>query len=328
MSKLRKSSKQKLYAGCIGAGIVGIIFAGYLMVNIHQMNEVRKQAEVEAELKWKEYEQEQRTAKKGWAVVRDISPGEQIASNDLKGIKVPGSQAPSNLLANKSEVSGTTAKIELKKGSVLTSSMITADEPTPKDLRNRELKVVVLPNSLKSGDEVDIRIQFPTGQDYILLSKKKISRLEGPVVWVTLNEQEILSLSSAIVDAYLHKASIYALTYVDPQFQPKAIPTYPPNAQVLALMNSDPNLIHIAEQKLSKQLRDSLENAISSSNSVISTPVERSLSEEIAAQHAGATIENPTSGIDVTRNEYENEQDHQEQTKILTQGGSSDPYAK
>ncbi|WP_311077880.1 SAF domain-containing protein [Paenibacillus polymyxa] len=328
MSKLRKSSKQKLYAGCIGAGIVGIIFAVYLMVNIHQMNEVRKQAEVEAEQKWKVYEQEQRTAKKGWAVVRDISPGEQIASNDLKGIKVPGSQAPTNLLTDKSEVSGTTSKIELKKGSVLTSAMITADEPTPKDLRNRELKVVVLPNNLKSGDEVDIRIQFPTGQDYILLSKKKISRLEGPIVWVTLNEQEILSLSSAIVDAYLHKASIYALTYVDPQFQPKAIPTYPPNAQVLALMNSDPNLIRVAEQKLSKQLRDSLENAINSSNNVISTPVERSLSEEIAAQHAGATIENPASGIDDTRNEYENEQDHQEQTKILTQGGSSDPYAK
>lgn len=232
------------------------------------------------------------------------------------------------MLTDKSEVSGTTAKIELKKGSVLTSAMITADEPTPKDLRNRELKVVVLPNSLKSGDEVDIRIQFPTGQDYILLSKKKISRLEGPIVWVTLNEQEILSLSSAIVDAYLHKASIYALTYVDPQFQPKAIPTYPPNAQVLALMNSDQNLIRVAEQKLSKQLRDSLENAINSSNNVISTSVERSLSEEIAAQHAGATIENSASGIDATRNEYENEQDHQEQTKILTQGGSSDPYAK
>nr|WP_254207674.1 SAF domain-containing protein [Paenibacillus sp. AK121] len=289
------------------------------------MSEIRKQAEVEAEQKWRLYEQEQRTAKTGWAVVRDISPGEQITSNDLKGIKVPGSQAPSNLLANKNEVSGTTAKIELKKGSVLTSAMITANEPTPKDLRSRELKVVVLPSSLKSGDEVDIRIQFPTGQDYILLSKKKISRLEGPIVWVTMNEQEILSLSSAIVDAYLHKASIYALTYVDPQFQPKAIPTYPPNEQVLALMNSDPNLVRVAEQKLSKQLRDSLENAIGSSNNVISTPVERVLSEEVAAQHAGTAIEDAASGIDDTGSE---EQDHKEQTKILTQGGSSDPYAK
>lgn len=64
MSKLRKSSKQKLYAGCIGAGIVGTIFAGYLMINIHKMDEIRKQAEVEAEQKWKVYEQEQRTAKK------------------------------------------------------------------------------------------------------------------------------------------------------------------------------------------------------------------------------------------------------------------------
>ncbi|NEU28073.1 flagellar biosynthesis protein FlgA [Paenibacillus polymyxa] len=325
MSKLRKSSRQKLYAGCIGAGMVGIIFVGYLMVNTHQMSEIRKQAEVQAEQKWKLYEQEQRTAKTGWAVVRDISPGEQITSKDLKGIKVPGSQAPSNLLANRSEVSGTIAKIELKKGSVLTTAMITADEPTPKDLRNRELKVVVLPSSLKSGDEVDIRIQFPTGHDYILLSKKKISRLEGSIVWVTMNEQEILSLSSAIVDAYLHKASIYALTYVDPQFQPKAIPTYPPNAQVLALMNSDPNLIRVAEQKLSKQLRDSLENAISSSNNVISTPVERSLSEEIASQDAGATIEDAANGIVDSRSE---EQDHKEQTNILTQGGSSDPYAQ
>lgn len=34
-----------------------------------------------------------------------------------------------------------------------------------------------------------------------------------------MTEEEILSLSSAIVDAYLHKASIYALTYVEPQFQ-------------------------------------------------------------------------------------------------------------
>ncbi len=90
-------------------------------------------------------------------------------------------------------------------------------------------------------------------------------------------------------------------------------------------MNSDPNLVRVAEQILSKQLRNSLENAINSSNNVISTPVEKGLSEEVAAQHAGTTIEDAVSGIDDTGSE---EQDHEEQTKILTQGGSSDPYAK
>ncbi|WP_025685268.1 SAF domain-containing protein [Paenibacillus maysiensis] len=328
MSKLRKSSKQKLYAGCIGAGIVGVVFASYLIINTHQLNDVRKQAEAEAAQKWKGYEQEQRTAKKGWVVVRDISPGEQITPSDLKGITVPRSQAPANLVAGKNEASGSTAKIELKKGSVLTSAMITAEEPTPKDLRNRELKVVVLPNSLKAGDEVDIRIQFPTGQDYILLAKKKISKLEGSVIWVTLNEQEILLLSSGIVDAYLHKASIYALTYVDPQFQPKAIPTYPPNSKVIELMNSDPNLIRVAEQKLSKQLRESLENALSSSNNVISTPIERSLSEEVAAQHAGANAGGALNENTGTGDGYGNGPDAKEQADILTQSGSSDPYGK
>jgi hypothetical protein len=328
VSKLRKSSKQKLYAGCIGAGIVGIVFAGYLIVHANQMNDVRKQAEVEAEQKWKVYEQEQRTAKKGWAVVRDISPGERITPDDLKGITVPGSQAPVNLVVGKNEASGTTAKIELKKGAVLTSAMITANEPTPKDLRNRELKVVVLPNSLKAGEEVDIRIQFPTGQDYILLAKKQISRLEGPVIWVTVNEQEILSLSSAIVDAYLHKASIYALTYVDPQLQPKAIPTYPPNPKVLELMNRDPNLVRVAEQKLSKQLRDSLENALSSSNSRISTPVERSLSEEVGAQHAGTTMGGDSRQSTDIGDGYGNGQDAKEQADILAQSGGSDLFGK
>ncbi|MCC3381109.1 SAF domain-containing protein [Paenibacillus farraposensis] len=325
MSKLRKSSKQKLYAGCIGAGIVGIIFAVYLIANTHQMNEVRKQAEVDAERKWKVYEQDQRTAKKGWVVVRDISSGERITSFDLKGVTVPGSQAPANLMADKSEASDSTARIELKKGTVLTSAMVTANEATPKDLRNRELKVVVLPSSLKQGDEVDIRIQFPTGEDYILLSKKKILRLEGPIVWVTMNEQELLSFSSAIVDAYLHKASIYALTYVDPQFQPKAIPTYPPNAQVLALMNSDPNLIRVAELKLSKQLRSSLEDAINLSNNVISTPIERSLSEEIAA-HTNMVEDSVSDRNERTGIKYGSGQDHKEQAEVLTQGGSSDPY--
>ena len=60
-------------------------------------------------------------------------------------------------------------------------------------------------------------VQFPSGQDYIILSKKKIDRLQYPAFWTTLSEQEILLLSSALVDAYLHNATLYALTYVEPE---------------------------------------------------------------------------------------------------------------
>lgn len=80
-----------------------------------------------------------------------------------------------------------------------------------------------------------------------------------------MTEEEILSLSSAIVDAYLHKASIYALTYVEPQFQTPAIATYPANSEVLKLLESDPNIVRRAEQELSRQVRSSLESSLAAS---------------------------------------------------------------
>ncbi len=49
---------------------------------------------------------------------------------------------------------------------------------------------------MKKSDFVDVRIKFPTGQDYILLSKKKVEDLSNNRVWYHMNEKEILSMSS------------------------------------------------------------------------------------------------------------------------------------
>lgn len=157
--------------------------------------------------------------------------------------------------------------------------MVYEDTPAPPDLRNRELQVVLLPSSLAQGDIIDVRIQFPTGQDYILLSKKKVERLNASTLWITMTEEEILSLSSAIVDAYLHKASIYALTYVEPQFQTAAIPTYPANQEVLKLLESDPNIVRRAEQELVRQVRSSLESSLAISAAAPSRSVEQDVAQ-------------------------------------------------
>lgn len=200
----------------------------------------------------------------GWVTIRDIEAGEPILPEDLKLIAVPDAQAPRNLWSSTKQMEGQVAKIELKKGTAITTEMVYEDTPAPPDLRNRELQVVLLPSSLVKGDIIDVRIQFPTGQDYVLLSKKKVERLNAATLWITMTEEEILSLSSAIVDAYLHKASIYALTYVEPQFQTAAIATYPANSEVLKLLESDPNIVRRAEQELSRQVRSSLESSLAS----------------------------------------------------------------
>lgn len=91
-----------------------------------------------------------------------------------------------------------------------------------------------------------------------MLSKKKVKDLANGTIWYEMNEKEILTMSSAIVDAYINDASIYALSYVDPYVQDGAYVTYPANEKVLDLIESDPNIVEVAKQSLSADIARSL----------------------------------------------------------------------
>ncbi|MDM5277211.1 SAF domain-containing protein [Paenibacillus silvae] len=299
MSKLRKQSRERIYAGLIGAGVVGMFFAGYVIYEVRTAEHVRSAIEARYasayEEKQAELLQQWNSGAQGWVTIRDIEAGEPVMPDDLKLIAIPDAQAPRNLWSSTKKLQGQVAKIELKKGTAITTEMVYEDTPAPSDLRNRELQVVLLPSSLAKGDMIDIRIQFPTGQDYILLSKKKVERLNAATLWVTMTEEEILSLSSAIVDAYLHKASIYALTYVEPQFQTAAIPTYPANSEVLKLLESDPNIVRHAEQELTRQVRSSLESSLAASMSAPSKGVEQDVAQSSVTYNKRPSAQEPSS---------------------------------
>lgn len=260
MAKIRQRTKHLIYAVMVGAAVMGLIFAGYAVSHANQVSETRSSIEqkYEAEIAKLQEEAVHKTIT-GWAPVREIPAGHLIRIEDLKSIELPADSIPSDWVKSRELIAGKIAKIKLRPQTLLTDTMLFEDEPTPDDLRWREMSFVQLPVVLEPYDSVDIRIQFPTGQDYILLSKKRIERLVSGTVTVTLNEAEILSLSSAVVDAYLHKASIYALAYVEPQLQSKSIPTYPVNEAVLLLIKKDPNIVNRAEQALSSSARTGLE---------------------------------------------------------------------
>lgn len=260
MARLRQRTRQLIYAGVTGAAIVGVLFAGYAVIQSKRSHEMRTAITQKYEAQIRQLQEEQaRKTVTGWLLVRDISAGHPIRSEDVIKSELPADHVPANFIKLKEDITGKSAKISLSKRTLLTEGLLYKDEPTTHDLRWREMGFVQLPAVLEQNDIVDVRIQFPTGQDYILLSKKKIERLAGGTVTVMLDELEILSLSSAIVDAYLHKASIYALAYVEPQLQAKAIPTYPANESVLQLIKKDPNIIARAELALSNAARQVLE---------------------------------------------------------------------
>lgn len=263
MSKIRQRSKNLIYSGLAGAAIVGIIFAGYVIYNIRDTNKQQLNLKFEYEqqvqaMKDEQFKQEQSMVS-GYVTSGDIAAGQMIRQKDLVPVKLPPMASPENLIENNEDIVGSSSKIELRKGTPLTKAMFFEGAVTSPDLRNREINVINLPTNLKIDEVVDVRIQFPTGQDYIVLSKKKIDNLLSPTLWIRLNEQEILTFSSAMVDAYLHKATLYALTYVEPQMQDEAIPTYPINKEVQKLIAKDPNIVNKAELHLSESIRLSLE---------------------------------------------------------------------
>ena len=63
----------------------------------------------------------------------------------------------------------------MNKNTVLTTEMITkSNEKTTDDLRKVEYNVLTLPSQLQTGEYIDVRLALPSGQDYIVVSKKQV----------------------------------------------------------------------------------------------------------------------------------------------------------
>ena len=164
---------------------------------------------------------------------------------------------------NKEYIETTTApviaKIDAKANTIISQSLIArSNEIDTDDVRQQEYNVVVLPIDLQTGDYVDIRLQLPNGQDFIVISKKRVTIPDvggeylTNTVQMNMSEDEILSLSCAIVEAYkIQGAKLYATKYTEAGLQQASSPTYVVNNEVANLMDSDPNIVSKAKSALS-----------------------------------------------------------------------------
>ncbi len=157
------------------------------------------------------------------------------------------------------------AKVTMNANTVITPNLIVqSDEVVSDDTREQEYNMVVLPVDLMTDDYVDIRLMTPSGQDFIVVSKAKVTipvNADGSYVTdtmkVNLREDEILSMSSAIVEAYgLLGAKLYATKYVEPGMQEPSAPTYTPNAAVTSQIDNNPNIVEKAKEELRARYSD------------------------------------------------------------------------
>ena len=192
------------------------------------------------------------------------------------------------------------AKIDIPAKSILTPEMLTPEENiTTNDLREVEYNMLVLPANLENGETIDIRLRLPSGADYIVMSKKKVTLAElGGVVSDTtillnVTEEQILTMDAAIVDAYRIKGSkLYAVKYTEPGMQTAASLTYVPSNDTTSLMDSDPNIVDTARRALSElygrlynSIRPGIQGAINQTDEEErKSNVESGVSSEITKQ--------------------------------------------
>lgn len=199
----------------------------------------------------------------GVVVLENLAKGEILKPDQLMIIPLVETEHQLNTVQLDDAIDSK-LKYGIQANTVLAPEMIDKGIHIADDLRKHAYHFIEITQVLCRGDYVDIRIQFPNGADYIVLSKKRVldCSLYDEVaqtdnsLWIEVSEEEILTLSSAVVDAYFNEqAKIYAIQYVS-QYQEKAIVTYPENDIVHALIQEDPNVVDRAITHMENRVRE------------------------------------------------------------------------
>ena len=273
VNPMQRKARQYILLGMLLMLVIAAIVVGILFMQIMNMKEAENQTAA--------------ASKQVYALKSDIKSGQPITTADLVAQTVVTNLSTSEIATGADLTENTVAKIDLGQGTILTQSMIVeSDEIVQDSLRVQELNMLTLPADLETNDYIDIRLVFPNGQDYIVVSKKRVIQSTETTVFVKLSEEEILTMSNAIVESYITEGSLlYATKYVDPGIQNASAPTYTVSKEVLDLIDTNPNVTVDAKNALYARYvgenRNQINNVISPNMDDYTANVQEKFDEQI-----------------------------------------------
>lgn len=275
--KARNSFILGMFATLVITGVI-IAFLVIKLANINNENKEKKQE-----------------LKNAYVLTTDIKSGDNIKLENLKKVDVTTEIVPNNSITLTQIEEDTIAKIDLKQGTILSADMITkSEEKTTNDTRIQEYNMILLPSQINTDEYVDIRLRLPSGLDYIVVSKKKIELPQvlginsENTILLKLNENEIQTMSNAIVENYIMEGSIlYISKYIEPGLQNSSVPTYVPSITVQEAIRQNNNITVEARNALITRFNESVNtrNNINSSlevyNNKAKDNIEKSIEDEV-----------------------------------------------
>lgn len=158
---------------------------------------------------------------------------------------------------------GRVALVDIGANSIVFASSVGEVELSGVSDRLTELSCFYIPKSVREGAYIDVRIRFQTGEDFVVLSKKRIESVSDDFssCVLCLDEKEVHRISSAIIDMKNWSATIYANLYTAASLQSESIVTYVPNMDALELL-SKLGLVAGEELKDAEEYRTKLDERI------------------------------------------------------------------
>lgn len=264
--------RKRTYSLILGIGI-GLIIAVISSLSVYYFFGVRNVQEIRAQYEDMTSAYLDENMVDAYILENDMLMDQNMNMAKLSKVKLPAKYAFSTVVSSVDDLDDYIATVNISKGAILQKEMITSKSEIPNDLREFELQGLQIPLSMQVGDYVDVRVSFPSGLDFLVLSKKKVrdvlkvgsedNMTEFCIFY--LDTDEILRLKSAIVDAYINEGTIlYSTIYVAPDKQKAAQVTYPVNDNVRKAIEDDPNIVSKAMRALDANKRRLLDESLAS----------------------------------------------------------------
>lgn len=185
----------------------------------------------------------------GYVVNSNVRAGEIITADLLTEVTVP-TKLSLNLITSIDAAESQYFKINLSEGTVLTVEDV-VKEKVDNTQRSFDIIVDETPIGLKVGDYVDFRITLPLGEDFIAISHKKIEEINSGIPKITVNEGELITYNSLLLDKVLYPGTkLYAIAYKEAGAQVAAETFYPINQNLQELIAIDPGLLTAVKQEM------------------------------------------------------------------------------
>lgn len=323
--RIKRSTKQYIIVALICIIVIG---GAATLTSIIITAQIKEEYQALLNTAHQELEANQKNA---YIALTDINCGDVIQMDKVEKKTVYSSQ-PQDTFISQEDI-GMTALVDIPAGTQILSPMLT-DNSISDELREVEYQVININSNIANNDTVDIRLCYPNGESYVVLSKKIIRGYTAgnTSCYFWNDEEEILRMSAAVVDASLYSGStLFVTKYIEPNIQEASVVNYTPSISILSLLESDPNILEKASQELGRQVRKALENRLADSLgtdiSTISWDLDPNSQPNLPTAipqeslEKGSVIEIPPSQTDI-----ESKENTSETQSELGSGLSTDDY--